>query len=162
MKKLDLGQTVNTLANLGVIAGIIFLVIEMQQNNALLANQARSELADRRARFIEMMIQYPDVSELLTKVANGQELTTAEQLRFDQLGRRLFASWESQFLEVEQGTVPLDSLPIRQWRVIFFGTRPPDFHLQAAWEGYRQEAMPRFAEFVETNIVKPGPPEDAE
>jgi len=162
MKKIDLGQTINTLANVGVIAGIAFLAVQMQQNNALLANQARSELADRRTRFIEMLIEYPDISELLAKVSDGQTLTPAEQIRFDQLARRLFASWESQFLEVEQGIIPLDSLPIRQWRVIFYGTRQPDFRLQAAWEGWRQEAMPQFAEFVEANIVKPGPPDEIE
>ena len=32
MKKIDLGQTVNTLANVGVIGGLIFLGFEMQQN----------------------------------------------------------------------------------------------------------------------------------
>jgi hypothetical protein len=41
MKKIDLGQTVQILANLGVIAGIVFLGIELQQNNALLGAQAR-------------------------------------------------------------------------------------------------------------------------
>jgi len=32
MKKIDLGQTIQTLANLGVIAGIVFLAMELQQN----------------------------------------------------------------------------------------------------------------------------------
>ena len=36
MKKPDLGQTITIFANLGVIAGIVFLGIELQQNNELL------------------------------------------------------------------------------------------------------------------------------
>ena len=40
MKKLDLGQTVGILANLGVIAGILFLAIELRQNNQLLRVEA--------------------------------------------------------------------------------------------------------------------------
>jgi len=33
MKKIDLGQTITILANVGVIAGIVFLGIEVQQNS---------------------------------------------------------------------------------------------------------------------------------
>ncbi len=35
MKKLDLGQSVGILANIGVIAGIVFLAVELRQNNEL-------------------------------------------------------------------------------------------------------------------------------
>jgi hypothetical protein len=42
MKKIDLGQTITILANVGVIAGIVFLAIELQQNNALLETEIRS------------------------------------------------------------------------------------------------------------------------
>ena len=48
MKKLDLGQTVSILANLGVIAGIVFLGIEIRQNNYLLETQSISEIVGRR------------------------------------------------------------------------------------------------------------------
>ena len=39
MKKIDLGQTIGILANVGVIAGIVFLAVELRQNNELLATQ---------------------------------------------------------------------------------------------------------------------------
>ncbi len=41
MKKIDLGQTITILANVGVIAGIVFLAVELRQNNTLMAAQAR-------------------------------------------------------------------------------------------------------------------------
>jgi len=41
MKKIDLGQTITILANLGVIVGIAFLAIEMSQNNRLLMMESR-------------------------------------------------------------------------------------------------------------------------
>ncbi len=40
MKKLDLSQTIGILANLGVIAGIVFLGVELRQNNDLLEADA--------------------------------------------------------------------------------------------------------------------------
>ena len=45
MKKIDLGQTITILANVGVIAGIVFLAVELQQNNEMIRGQTRSQLA---------------------------------------------------------------------------------------------------------------------
>lgn len=42
MKKFDLGQSLNTLANVGVIAGIIFLAYELNQNNEFLELEAKA------------------------------------------------------------------------------------------------------------------------
>jgi len=39
MKKIDLGQTIGILANIGVIAGIVFLAIEVRQNQRVLDEQ---------------------------------------------------------------------------------------------------------------------------
>ena len=36
MKKLDLGQTMTILANVGVIVGISFLAVELRQNNDMM------------------------------------------------------------------------------------------------------------------------------
>ena len=44
MKKIDLGQTITILANVGVIAGIVFLAIELRQNNEYMAANARYDL----------------------------------------------------------------------------------------------------------------------
>lgn len=41
MKTLDLGQKIGILANLGVIAGIVFLGYELRQNNENLLAQSR-------------------------------------------------------------------------------------------------------------------------
>jgi hypothetical protein len=49
MTKVDVGQTIQILANVGVIAGIVFLGFELRQNNALLQEQARSQFASGSA-----------------------------------------------------------------------------------------------------------------
>lgn len=157
MKKIDPGQAIAILANLGVIAGIVFLVIELQQNNELLAAQARGALADRRTQFVEMVSSNPSLAAIVVKVAEGDALSEVEKLQFRMIGRRLFMSFESQYLEVEQGVVPESSLPIRQWRSMFHGS-VPDFKLSTAWDAYRAEAEPSFVEFWDSEIVEPGPP----
>jgi hypothetical protein len=158
MKRIDLGQAIAILANLGVIAGIVFLAIELQQNNELLAAQARGALADRRTEFAEILASNPSLAAVVVKVGDGTALTEVERLQFHMLGRRLFMSFESQYLEVEEGIVPEASLPIRQWRSMFYGGPGPDFKLSAAWEAYRAEAQPTFVEFWDREIVEPGPP----
>ena len=42
MKKIDLGQTIGILANIGVVAGTVFLAVELRQNNELLNSQERT------------------------------------------------------------------------------------------------------------------------
>ena len=49
LKKIDLGQTITILANLGVIAGIVFLAFELRQNNSLLETQIRSNFMGARS-----------------------------------------------------------------------------------------------------------------
>ncbi len=158
MKKIELGQTITILANIGVIAGIVFLAVELRQNNELLAAEARSDLSSRRTGFIEMIVTSPDLADIIVKAASDEPLSAAEDLRFRQIGRRLFASFDSQFMEVEQGVVEQDTLPIRQWRSLFHGSSGPDYRLKEAWEIYRVETRPSFVTFIEENIIRPGPP----
>jgi len=51
MKKIDLGQPLGIVANLGVIASIVFLGAELRQNNAI----ARTDAYDRNA---ESMVEW--------------------------------------------------------------------------------------------------------
>jgi len=48
MKKIDLGQAIGVLANLGVITGIVFLAYETHQNSELLELQVRAAQLDQR------------------------------------------------------------------------------------------------------------------
>lgn len=158
MKKIELGQAVSILANLGVIAGIVFLALELQQNNALLAAQARSELATRRVGFVELVTGNGELADIIVRANAGEPLSPAEQFRFRQLGRRLLSSWASQYREIEEGAISQDSLPILQWRALYHGTSDPDYQLEKAWAIYRLESTPGFVAFMERAIVEPGPP----
>ncbi len=39
MKKIDLGQIITILANVGVVIGLVFLTLEIRQNNAQMRAQ---------------------------------------------------------------------------------------------------------------------------
>jgi hypothetical protein len=75
LKKLDLGQTITILANIGVIAGIIFLGIEMGQSQRIALSDIYINLA---AVQIEADNAIADNADIWSKGNAGEELTSAE------------------------------------------------------------------------------------
>ena len=101
-------------ANLGVIAGIIFLGVEIQQNNQILRNQARynmmlnvNEGTSARAADAELM-------EIRVKAINGEELSQVESLRLTEDIRSTLVNWGWEFEQYQLGFI--DRLPIEGWR----------------------------------------------
>ena len=64
LKKLDLGQTVTILANVGVIAGIVFLGFELQQNNKQLELQSYQGWVTANLQ-LNMALTDPTLSEII-------------------------------------------------------------------------------------------------
>ena len=72
MKKLDLGQTVTILANLGVIAGIVFLAYELRQNNALLRFESDLRLLENQSAAASNIIADPTLAEVFVKLRTSR------------------------------------------------------------------------------------------
>lgn len=92
MEKINLGQTIAILANIGVIAGIIFLAIEVGQNQASLeeANRLnermiRDTAIDRLMAFSSLLASSEQLADLWIRGLGDEELTQTEELRFGQL-----------------------------------------------------------------------------
>lgn len=62
MKKIDLGQAISILANIGVIAGIVFLVVEIQQNTAAIRSQSSIAINDSLAHPNQALYDNPDLT----------------------------------------------------------------------------------------------------
>lgn len=154
MKKTDLGQMISILANFGVIAGIVLLAFEINQNNALLASQARSNLFSVRAAMQRDFIQNAGgIVDLIYKERLGEELTVAEERRL--ITRRSFvlANFEYIYHEAMSGVVPersgVEALPAAGWAG-FFVTDPA---LRETWDREREGRDPRFVRFMEENVL---------
>ncbi len=78
MKKIDLGQTVGILANVGVIAGIVFLAIEIHQNTRSLEVNAYQELIGQINEFATMTIERPGLNSLALSGSSSADLTDVE------------------------------------------------------------------------------------
>ncbi len=80
IKKIDLGQSLTILANLGVIAGIVFLGYELRQNQVVVQAQTRNEIT---RMFVDT--ERADISgemiEIIIRKENGEELSAADEAR---------------------------------------------------------------------------------
>ena len=113
MEKIDIGQTVSVLANLGVIAGIIFLAVELQQNNEALDAQSRFNHTSRRADFFFEIASDSEFVALIAKAQAGEPLSTEDDLRLYNFYMGLFTNWQWEFGEDRLGR--LDA-PVEAWR----------------------------------------------
>ena len=81
MKKVDLAQVIAMLANVGVIAGIIFLGYELHQNNEQLAADSRFNYYQTRVNFFRENATDEEFAELCGLPDFFGPLITGEWLR---------------------------------------------------------------------------------
>jgi hypothetical protein len=82
MKKPDLGQLVGILANLGVIAGIVFLSLQINQANRIATQQVRTELTARHFDLQKSVLENAELADLLFKLQSADtDLTPREQIQ---------------------------------------------------------------------------------
>ena len=89
MKKIDLGQTIQLIANVGVLVGIIFLAIEINQNRAALEEQnmltrlsAREATTETMGQFRYLILENPNLLRVWEKAQAGESLTELESQQF--------------------------------------------------------------------------------
>jgi len=82
MKKFDLGQTIQTVANIGVLAGLIFLAVEARQNQSSIDEDAQLNTLESFNEFRNFIANSEQLSEIWLKGLAGDGLTPTEALRF--------------------------------------------------------------------------------
>ena len=148
MKKIDVGQTIQIIANFGVIVGIVFLGLELNQNNRLLRNEARHSLAINAATAHARRAENPELMRIRVKATNNEELTQEEKLRLSADSLSLFANWAWEFDQYQQGL--LSSMPVAGYRAMVrqYPYLADQFRaVSANWGG-------DFAKFMEDEVLE--------
>jgi hypothetical protein len=99
MKKIDLGQTAAVLANLGVIAGVLFLALELQQNNELIEAEGRLNRSKQVIETWNTLVTHPELALLLVKDRTEEQLTDAEEIVLNAFWMTSLYSMQWQFQE---------------------------------------------------------------
>ena len=155
MRKLDIGQTVSILANLGVVAGIIFLAIEIQQNNELLGAQARASRLALRQADTALVIENPELAAAHYKYSQGEPLTGYEQMLLDHLVSFRLVNYQNVYREMREGLIAVDTIPIESWKFDFNGEMDEGvLDLRDYWlRRGRLEFDPDFVQWVDETLL---------
>jgi len=142
MKKIDLGQAITILANVGVIAGIAFLGIELRQNNELMASQQRFNRLAISTGSATIVSESPSLASALAKRVG--ELTPGEMNQVSNWYRRVFGNIEWTLREL-----PRDELPIESWRALQEAFEADAHYF---WERSKLSFDPEFARFMDEEV----------
>ena len=150
LKKIDLGQAVSVLANAGIIAGILFLVFELRQNNDLLESEARSNLDANRVSMQQNIVENSGgIAELMYRARMGEQLTGLEDWRLGVRRSMVLFSFESMYQEVRTGPLVESDIPLRQWA----GSFSSDPGMRAVWDIVKNDMAPDFVQFVDQRVL---------
>jgi len=76
-------------ANIGVIAGIIFLALELRQNSGLMKAQSRTAMSQDVVSLLTLNVGNADYIDAMSRGISGDELTEVERVQF----RRTYRAW---------------------------------------------------------------------
>lgn len=153
MKKFDIAQILQVFANLGVIAGIALLAIEVRQNNDLLGIQIRANAISRIQGTTDIVLQNPDLIDLLGK--KQESLTEPERDRLVLLGIRSLSTFQNAYEETVHGT--LEEGSVRRAVQSLWNRPRLNYGMPVAWETFKDRADPAFVVWMEKNVVNEKP-----
>ena len=145
-----LNKWLTLFANIGVLAGIVFLSIEISQNNLLLESEARMNQGENvKEGYSDIFLNY-ELASLLAKVKRGEALDETAKIQLDAYQKFQLLEMQFQYEQFRSGA--LDQINLPAWKTIFNGytISPP---LIDAWEMNKHTMRPDFMEFFEENIV---------
>ena len=151
MKKIDLGQTISIVANLGILAGLVLLAVELNQNNQLLRSAGVISLNEKAMEWNARIAENHEVAEIISKANNSEILTDTEQLRMTALTTILLAGWVMDFLQYQTGLVTEDYMNgiIPRYKDAFRNRPFQAEHWETAKDRYPQE----FVHFMDECVI---------
>ena len=106
MKQIDLGQALTIVANAGVIAGLVFLGIEVRQNSEAAELQAAQSYVNLSHELDFRIVDDPSLIELF--LSSPESRTPAELVRIERWRFGMLRTWENGFYLHSRGVLDDD------------------------------------------------------
>jgi len=114
---------ISIVTNLGVIGGILFLAIELQQNSNQLAAQARyTQFEMQSYDFNRAIFENADLANILIKAENQQSLSEVEALVLNRYNLQIIRNLEFEFMESRRGLIDPNQISLDRWARMFNGS----------------------------------------
>ena len=140
------------LANIGVIAGIVFLAVEIRQNTEMIRSQTRDSITEKQLTLFEWFASDAE-SNRIREAGDRLELDP-ESAEFAQYGWMIagnFRLWENEWYQFRQGLFePEEFQPrINIWRRMLNDTPG----MRQVWQQYQRAGYsPDFRELIDSLI----------
>ena len=148
MKKIDLGQTVGILANIGVIVGIVFLAIEIRQNNELMEADARFNRLSLSTEAYNLLSTNRELATIQVKVANKEGLTEVEAFQASMAEMRFLLNMEWMFNEMPSNSSERNYVE----KQLIQNLAPDSFQLKV-FEDNKNLFEAKFVSWIKINIT---------
>jgi hypothetical protein len=135
------------LANLGVIAGVVFLAFEIRQNNELLVQDSRYSMLENQKDWKFFLNGDPEIARLIYG-SQTSELNEIEKFRRFDILSGLLLTWQWEWEQSQSGLIGDSKLPVEGFHALWNYQ-----NIQAEWAELRPILKPGFAGFLEDNVV---------
>jgi len=134
-------------ANIGVLAGIIFLGYELQQNTVATRVEAASNFNSSFSDIELFIAGNPEFAELLTKGREGTKLNGSDQLRLWVFYNQVLRQW--QFTHYQYVSDVFDEENWQAQRAFMLAVMSSDIGLLDHWRQTRSQYNPDFNTVIE-------------
>ena len=124
MKISAINEGVSLIANIGVIASIVFLGLEMQQNTAMMKSQTRNSIVENQLTFYESIIDNYDFARIESEFRADPDIDPYPTGSLERFQYALYVAsqlrmWENEFYQYQIGLFDSDEFEARTnlWRV---------------------------------------------
>ena len=135
-------------ANIGVLAGIIFLAYELQQNTVATQLEAASNFNASFSEIELFIAGNPEFAELLSRGREGEEITGADQLRLVVFYNQILRQW--QFTHFQYTSDAMDEDNWQAQRAFMAEIIRGDLGLLSHWRTFRRQYNSAFNSVLES------------
>ena len=106
MKVERLNHWLTLLANFGVLAGIVFLALELQQNTEMMRAQSRADMSRDVGNLLSLHVNDPAYIDAMSRGLRGEELTDIEASQFRRTYNAMIWHWNNLEYQHRAGLYP--------------------------------------------------------
>ena len=142
-----LNQWLILLANLGVVAGIIFLSIEIRQNTVAITGTAIQSASALSREQMFVIMQDPELSRIVVEgMSSPSDLSSVDMFRLSYMVRTFWVGMQANYRQWDLGILPDEEWAYyRRTMCPIYGNTGGNFF----WRRDRDLFIPEFVEIVE-------------
>jgi hypothetical protein len=146
-----LNDRLTLFANLSVVAGVVFLAVEMRQNTEAIRAQTRDSITEKQMEFSGWIATNRDLADVLVRGNEGyDELQDADRIMFDFAIHGIMREWENSLYQFNRGLFSPAEFEARRerWRL---NMQMPGY--QALWQVTRATFAPEFRAEIDALVA---------